>query len=193
MTSITFNRFTVLRLALRLVKVIPWLIGGVIVATVGYCFVSSQYKLHLNVSDSLPAYVFMEAKRPPAIGDVVMFCPSLKNRAVQELFYRGLMYRDVNTKCEARLVPLAKVLVALEGSTVQVTVQGLVIDNRLLPNTKPLTFDRQGRPLTSMALGAYQVQPGQAWVASTYNERSFDSRYYGPVEAKGLVTLETLF
>jgi conjugative transfer signal peptidase TraF len=39
--------------------------------------------------------------------------------------------------------------------------------------------DREGRPLPSLAFcGA--VAPGQFWVGSTF-ERSFDSRYFGPV------------
>ncbi len=38
-----------------------------------------------------------------------------------------------------------------------------------------------GRPLPPFPSGTYQVRPGQLWLLSGHDPRSFDSRYFGPV------------
>ena len=59
----------------------------------------------------------------------------------------------------------------------------MAVNGRLLPNTAPLVTDTAGRPLSHWPFGRYVVAPGTVWVASSYSSRSFDSRYFGPVEA----------
>ena len=43
--------------------------------------------------------------------------------------------------------------------------------------------DSFGRPMRHYPFGSYSVAPGTFWVASSCDERSFDSRYYGPIAA----------
>ena len=50
-----------------------------------------------------------------------------------------------------------------------------------IPNTAPAVRDSEGRALRHWPFGHYRVQPGTVWVASWYNVKSFDSRYFGPV------------
>jgi type IV secretory pathway protease TraF len=42
-------------------------------------------------------------------------------------------------------------------------------------------------------LGTYAVSPGTAWVISSYNRFSFDSRYFGPVRLDKKVQYAKLF
>jgi conjugative transfer signal peptidase TraF len=74
-----------------------------------------------------------------------------------------------------------KPVVARFGDTVEFSEGGVAVNRRLLPNTAPRIADTQGRPLQHFPFGRYVVQRGTVWVASTYNPRSFDSRYFGPV------------
>jgi type IV secretory pathway protease TraF len=79
--------------------------------------------------------------------------------------------------------PLAKPIAARVGDTVELSATGMAVNGRLLPNTAPLVSDTAGRPLVHWPFGRYVVAPGTVWVASSYSRRSFDSRYFGPVEA----------
>jgi conjugative transfer signal peptidase TraF len=77
--------------------------------------------------------------------------------------------------------PLMKVVVAREGDIVNCAAEGIRVNGKLLSNTRPLLQDSHGRPLRPWPYGRYIVQPGEVWVASTFNGASFDSRYFGPI------------
>ncbi|MGI9074275.1 MAG: S26 family signal peptidase [Bryobacteraceae bacterium] len=70
---------------------------------------------------------------------------------------------------------------ARPGDVVKLSRQGIEVNGALLPNTAPVSSDTKGRSLESWKFGRYTVHPGTIWVASSYNRRSFDSRYFGPV------------
>jgi conjugative transfer signal peptidase TraF len=74
-------------------------------------------------------------------------------------------------------------MAARPGDTVQLTAGGMAVNGRLLANTAPLVTDTAGRPLQHWPFGKYVVAPGTVWLASSYSPRSFDSRYFGPVDA----------
>ena len=74
-----------------------------------------------------------------------------------------------------------KPVVARFGDTVEFSKKGVAVNRRLLPNTAPRETDTQWRPLQPFPFGLYVVERGTVWVASTYNPRSFDSRYFGPI------------
>ena len=61
------------------------------------------------------------------------------------------------------------------------TAQGVSVNGVRLPNSAPRTRDTAGRPLTPWPFGTYRVEPGTIWVVSSYEARSFDSRYFGPI------------
>jgi type IV secretory pathway protease TraF len=54
---------------------------------------------------------------------------------------------------------------------------GIKVNGKLLPHTAPLAQDSAGRPLTHWPFGRYRAAPGSLWVTSSYNPRSYDSRY----------------
>ena len=58
---------------------------------------------------------------------------------------------------------------------------GSAVNGKLLPHTAPLDHDTDGRPLVQWPSGSYTATPGTLWVASSYNARSYDSRYFGPI------------
>ncbi len=74
-----------------------------------------------------------------------------------------------------------KPIVAVSGDTVQISQQGVAVNGRLLPNSATRWFDTKNRPLTHLPFGKYPVDTGTVWVISSFNPRSFDSRYFGPV------------
>lgn len=71
--------------------------------------------------------------------------------------------------------------VAHEGDIVEFNSHGVAVNGRPLSNSAPLQFDAQGRPLEHWRFSRFKVRQGETWVISSYNPRSFDSRYFGPI------------
>lgn len=89
--------------------------------------------------------------------------------------------------CADGNAPIGKRVAAMAGDTVSLTPIGLTINGRVMPNTRPLDRDREGRALPRIGYGHYVVQVGEIWLVSTYSARSFDSRYFGPVPTTSVV------
>ena len=126
-----------------------------------------------NASPSLPVGFYIESERPSGL---VEFCPSESVGRFAAI--RG--YRSEGN-CPDGATPLMKPVVARSGDIVDVSPDGISVNNRLVPNTSPRSADTQGRPLQHFPFGRYRVDRGTLWVASSYNPRSFDSRYFGPI------------
>ncbi|MEZ5403179.1 MAG: conjugative transfer signal peptidase TraF [Bryobacteraceae bacterium] len=131
--------------------------------------------LRLNATYSLPLGIYRTTPDPSA--RLIEFCPT--GLAAIESTGRG--YRGRSWSCPDGEAPLLKPIVATEGDIVETTPAGIVVNGRVLPNTAPLFRDSQGRELTPWPFGAYVVDSGHVWVASTYNKGSYDSRYLGPI------------
>jgi conjugative transfer signal peptidase TraF len=124
--------------------------------------------VRLNTSVSMPQGLYV---RWPS-GPLVEFCPPGDGSRIS--MERG--YRHAGS-CPDGGAPLLKPVIAGEADQVTVTDQGIVVNGRLAPRTAPLARDSQGRQLTY-----YRGSGRGLWVASGYDRRSFDSRYFGPIE-----------
>lgn len=136
--------------------------------------IGSRVGIRVNASPSLPIGLYVVDSLPKA--RLVEFCPSQPYAALANS--RG--YRDAG-RCSDGGTPLLKPVVAREGDEVIVTARGVSVNGTRLPNSAPSTRDTAGRPLRSWPFGTYRVEPGTMWVVSSYEARSFDSRYFGPI------------
>lgn len=84
--------------------------------------------------------------------------------------------------CPNQTAPLGKWIVARAGDHVQLTLQGLYVNSKLLPNSQPILQDAQGRSMP-LSLGAYTLIEHQVLVSNP-ELSSFDSRYFGPIDEK---------
>jgi conjugative transfer signal peptidase TraF len=131
--------------------------------------------IRINASASLPIGLYRVTSDQSA--RLIEFCPAKPfgslsaNRA-----YRG------KGNCPDGAEPLMKPIVAAAGDTVQLSAVGVAVNGKLLPNSAPLAFDTKHRPLQRWPFGKYRVASKTVWVISSYNARSFDSRYFGPVQ-----------
>lgn len=132
--------------------------------------------LRFNTSPSLPLGLYVTTT--DASVSLVEFCPAEPFATVS--IARG--YRDPGA-CRDGAAPLLKPIVASTGDTVELSAAGISVNGMLLRNTAPLGKDSAGRPLSPWPFGRYVVARETVWVASTYQPRSFDSRYFGPVPA----------
>jgi len=135
--------------------------------------------LRINSSPSLPIGLYLTTRGDRA--NLVEFCPAepFAGLAIE----RG--YRDAGV-CRDGAAPLLKPVVAKSGDLVNYSARGISVNGNLLPNTAPVPVDTRGRTLTHWPFGKYVVQPGTVWVASSFHPRSFDSRYFGPVQLSAI-------
>jgi conjugative transfer signal peptidase TraF len=135
--------------------------------------------IRINTSPSLPLGFYIATS--DAAGGLIEFCPT--EPFASFALSRG--YRDRGS-CRDGGAPLLKPIVARPGDVVEFSSQGISVNGKLLPNTQPLAMDTKGRSLRPWPFGSYAVKPGSVWVGSSYNKRSFDSRYFGPVPTSSI-------
>jgi conjugative transfer signal peptidase TraF len=135
--------------------------------------------LRVNMTRSLPMGIY--AVTNDAFSELIEYCP--EGNAAKESKNRG--YRNSGS-CPDGAEPLIKPVVAREGDLVKFSPRGISVNGKLFKNTAPLPLDGVGRPLAHWEFGVYRVAAGEAWVASTYNYGSYDSRYFGPVRISSI-------
>ncbi len=130
--------------------------------------------IRVNASSSLPIGLYIKTSARRA--NLVEFCPPEPFAS----FSKSRGYRPSGS-CPDAAEPLMKPVVAAEGDIVEVTASGVAVNGRLLPNSSPRPVDSRNRPLRHWPFGKYRVGAGTVWVVSSFNQRSFDSRYFGPI------------
>ena len=137
---------------------------------------SMHSRLHLNLSASAPIGLWTEKPINPATikrGTLISFCPPDSPIVRRVIELKTLVEGDcLNTN----LAPFLKPVAAVSGDIVRLQ-EGMPA--RI--NGSPLlnTISRESFP--AWPDGEYKVKPGEVWVFSSYSDRSFDSRYFGPV------------
>lgn len=138
--------------------------------------------LRINTSSSLPVGIYIVSPN----GGFVEFCPDDRGLSAQR-HYRA---RGV---CSDGAAPLLKPVISGAGDQIVLSRVGIAVNGSLLPHTAPLEHDTEGRPLAHWPPGSYTAVHGILWVASSYNARSYDSRYFGPIlESSVLARLRPL-
>ncbi len=135
-------------------------------------------------SESVPPGLWRKVSSPIERGAFVTFCAPNEPR-----FRAG---RDAGFvpagSCPGHLPRLVKPVAALAGDVIEIGTDGICVNGILLPNTRPIEA-RQLDWLRPYSPGRYVVREGDAWLVSTYNPRSWDSRYYGPVRITDLTSV----
>jgi conjugative transfer signal peptidase TraF len=130
--------------------------------------------VRINATSSLPIGLYKITSDTES--SLVDFCPAEPFASMSaDRGYRG------NGDCPDHAEPLMKPIVASTGDLVELSRKGVAVNGRLLPNSSPLTFDSKHRHLAPWPFGRYRVSAGTVWVISSFDRRSFDSRYFGPV------------
>ena len=145
--------------------------------------IEASSTLRVNFTSSLPRGIYRSVSGRPSRGAIVLAC--LPPAVARFARARGYVWRGY---CPGGAAPVGKVVSGIAGDSVVATTDGLIINGHRLPNTAALLRDSKGRPMTAMPRATYIVAPGEVWLTSTYNPASFDSRYFGPVAVKSVVS-----
>lgn len=83
-----------------------------------------------------------------------------------------------------------KVVAAVPGDTINISDNGVFINAKF--HGPVYKRDSQGRPITRVMTGKYQLRNGWYFV-TTPHPKSYDSRYYGPVHISQMQSATPLF
>lgn len=138
------------------------------------------FRINTTISEPKGLYILTD-KTLPRKGDLVIACPPLD--AARLSIRRG--YLQVSGKCPGGAIPFLKTLVAVPGDYVVMSRQGLSVNGKPVPNSIPLLADSAGRKIVRMK---FRGRTSGFWLISSYSKRSFDSRYWGPVDRQAILS-----
>jgi len=158
----------------RLSGIVP---AAIVIAGIGVAFQLGG--IRVNASSSLPIGLYGITSDKSA--RLIEFCPMEPFSSMSaSRGYRG------KGNCPDGAEPLMKPVVAIAGDDVEVSPAGVTVNGRLLPNSAARQSDTHRRRLNHWAYGHHRVSPGTVWVISSFNQRSFDSRYFGPISVASI-------
>lgn len=139
--------------------------------------------LRINTTPSEPLGLWRIAAldRPVQAGDMVFVCPP-QTDAISDGVRRGYLRSGL---CPGGFGPLIKTVAAVAGARVEVA-GGVTIDGRQIAGSNLVSRDGRGRPLHPYEGGT--VPAGFLFLHSPFLG-SWDSRYFGPVPASGVLGL----
>jgi conjugative transfer signal peptidase TraF len=151
-------------------------IGIIALGTVAIILAGQAAGIRPNISASAPVGLWLDRpiSSPLYRGMMIGVCPPPTVAVVRLFSENGTL--PYGPCPETNVALLLKPIRAIPGDTVQIShgnpamVNGMALSNTISSESLPAWPD-----------GEYIVQPGEVWVFSSYNERSFDSRYFGPV------------
>src|SRR5215813_845469 len=138
--------------------------------------------LTVNFSGSIPIGVYRHTREPVQVGTIVAVC--LPPEIAQFGLARGYLHAG---PCAGGTQAVLKRIAAISGDVVEVQPTGLTINGRPVARSAVLAQDSHGRNLPHLPWGTLTLAPGEVWLLSTTNVRSWDSRYYGPVPTSAVV------
>jgi len=140
----------------------------------------------VNTTASYPEGIYRLVSNEWKRNDLVEVCLPVKIRDMA--IERG--YLKDQGRCGGH-PPVIKRVVGLGGDQVEIS-NVVSINGEVSNNSKVRTLDSNGRALNSAKNET--VADGHVWLMSTFNDKSFDSRYFGSIEEHYVVgQLEALW
>ena len=132
----------------------------------------------INTSRSIPLGLYWTVHAPVESGAYVMFCPP-ELGVFDEAKRRGYIAGGF---CPGGYGYLMKKILAAKDDVVAVSQDGVRVNGHLLLFSVPLAADSLGRPLPRFQDNTYTLSEYQLLLMSDVNPRSFDGRYFGPIQ-----------
>lgn len=155
--------------------------GLLLTAALGIVGYAGGLRVNFTPSYALGLWRIVPLNRAAAVGDLVLVCPP-RTPAFAMAVERGYVRRGL---CPGSMSPLIKTVVAGPGQFVEVA-DVVRVDGTALAHSTLRGTDAEGRSLTAYAGGI--VPPDQLFLHSDF-AGSYDSRYFGPIPAAGVLGL----
>ena len=140
-------------------------------------FLAHAAGLRLNTTRSIPLGLYLMSNDPIVRGVSVLWCPPERPEfdLAKERGYIGAGF------CPGGYGNMMKKVVATHNDVVSVTDAGVLINGTLIPASQPIEADAMGRSLPRFRVTEHHLGPSEFLLMSDTNSRSFDARYFGPV------------
>ncbi|MBE6422326.1 conjugative transfer signal peptidase TraF [Succinivibrio dextrinosolvens] len=140
------------------------------------------FDIQINTTSSIPIGIYTLDRNKGILGNnkTILFC--LNNEYAQIAKTRG--YLPVG-KCKNGLSPIGKHIVASANDFVEITKYGIYVNGKLLPKSKPMPYDSNGRILYYSKIK--KILNKDEFLVASLKKDSFDSRYYGIVGRKEIL------
>ncbi|CCM79454.1 conjugative transfer signal peptidase TraF [Rhizobium mesoamericanum] len=142
---------------------------------------TSGYRINLTPSEPLGLWRIVPLSRPAAVNDMVFICPPA-TADMLEARARGYLRSG---SCPGGVAPLIKTVIAIKGQHVEIGAR-VSVDGRDVSSSALAQRDGRGRPLAPFPSDI--VPPGHVFLHSPF-PGSYDSRYFGPLPASGILGL----
>jgi conjugative transfer signal peptidase TraF len=133
-----------------------------------------------NGTSSFPVGLYLATGKDAHKGDLVLV--SLPALPVFEMA-RSRGYLNVAYSPTPHIL---KRMVGVSGDRITIDSAGVEVNGIRLENSAPLPCDGGGRRLIPYIVRNYVLGPGEVLLMSDYNPASFDSRYFGPLQATAI-------
>ena len=114
-------------------------------------------------------------------GTLVSFCAP-ENDTIEKLVRFG--FAPANETCKNGTPVLLKKIVAVENDYIELKDNHIYINSALQPKSKIFLVGSGGNILERQ--NNQTIKKGYFWAMSDYNERSYDSRYFGQIPLKNI-------
>lgn len=159
----------------------PWARACVVLVALALLGAALGFRVNVTRSYPLGLYRVTGGAADAVRGSVVVVClPEEWSRLAQRRGYLGPGW------CAGGDYGLGKMAVAAAGDVVEVGPEGVRVNERLLPHSRPLSRDAHGRPMPHAPFGRRQLTAGELWLYSPYHAGAFDSRYFGPARVESV-------
>ncbi|RIL03541.1 MAG: conjugal transfer protein TraF [Proteobacteria bacterium] len=88
--------------------------------------------------------------------------------------------------CPNGVSPVLKRVVAVAGDHIELQRIFVAVNGRVIDRSQRHSMDSLGRPLRPVAFGRRVVRDDEVWVLGVHRQRSWDSRYFGPIPVSSI-------
>ena len=147
--------------------------------------VIKQAGFRVNTSPSIPLGIYRTTTSPLSVGSYVLICPENKEPFItaQKRDYIGTGY------CPGGLGYMFKRVAALPNDIITTTANGMYINGKLYPDSKPFKHDALNRTLPIWHATQTRLKAGEVVLMTQGDKNSFDARYFGPLPQQQIVSV----
>lgn len=136
------------------------------------------------VTPSVPMGVWRITHTPLTRGVFIRFC--LPDTQINEDIHRKIP----RGWCSNGLMPMLKPIVAVGGDVVAINNRHVFINGHEIEPNGSIPKDA---PFPPSFTGSYTLKQDELWVQSTYHPHSVDSRYFGPIHRRDVLSTTVPF
>ncbi len=140
--------------------------------------------IRINTTHSYPPGLYIKTPAPITKGTLVIFCP-IDTAAFRTARARGYIGAGF---CPGGYGYMIKKILAAQGDHVTISSHGVTVNGTLLPNSKPMDVDLEGRPLPQLTVDIPALDADSVLLMSDYSAQSFDARYFGVVDRTTVIS-----